>query len=61
MLGAMVVAAGSGCSKFLDETDPSNFTMDNYFTKPAQAQSAVNAIYQSLISIPTGDYGGAPG
>lgn len=56
----MILFSAVGCSKFLDETDPSNFTMDNYFTRPEHAQSVVNAIYQSLVSIPTGDYGGAP-
>ncbi|HEY0176714.1 MAG TPA: RagB/SusD family nutrient uptake outer membrane protein, partial [Pedobacter sp.] len=60
LICGLIMVCQSGCKKFLDETDPSNFTMDNYFTKPAQAQSAINAIYQSLVSIPTGDYGGAP-
>ena len=60
MLATLLVFSVSSCNKFLDEQNPSNFTMENYFTKPEHAQSAVNAIYQSLLSIPTGEYGGAP-
>jgi hypothetical protein len=46
-----------GCSKLLDQTDPSNFTAENYFTTPLQAQSSVNAIYASLSSIYSGGDG----
>jgi hypothetical protein len=49
-----------GCSKFLDETDPSNFTVGAYFTKPEQARTSVNAIYASLRDPMGGDFGGAP-
>ncbi|MGN6492890.1 MAG: RagB/SusD family nutrient uptake outer membrane protein [Agriterribacter sp.] len=38
----------TGCSKFLDETDPSNFSTSSYFTKPEHAKSSVNAIYASM-------------
>ena len=38
----------TGCNDFLEETDPSNFTTDSYFTQPAHGRSAVNAIYASL-------------
>jgi hypothetical protein len=38
----------SGCSDFLDESDPSNFTVENYFTKPEHGRSSVNAIYTAL-------------
>lgn len=38
----------TGCSKFLDETDPSNFSTGSYFTKPEHAKSSVNAIYASM-------------
>ena len=51
---------GSGCSKFLEEPDPSNFTLENYFTKPAHAESVVNSIYESLRPITGGGFGGAP-
>lgn len=51
----------SGCSDFLDETDQSNFTQDNYFTKPEHAESIINAIYQDLmLGGAGGDYGGNP-
>jgi starch-binding outer membrane protein, SusD/RagB family len=48
----------SGCSGFLDETDPSNFTTDSYFTEPAQARSAVNSIYASLREPLNSGFGG---
>jgi len=49
---------GSGCSNFLEEPDKSNFTMENYFTKPEHAESVVNSIYESLIPITGGGFGG---
>ncbi|MET3112302.1 hypothetical protein AAKU52_000013 [Pedobacter sp. CG_S7] len=49
-----------GCKKFLDETDASNFTVENYFTKPEHAQSVVNSIYDNLKSTQGGGFGGAP-
>lgn len=50
----------SGCTNFLDEKDPSNFTQNNYFTSAEQAESIVNAIYQDLRMSANGDYGGNP-
>ena len=50
---------GSGCSEFLEETDPSNLTMDNYFTKSEHAESIVNAIYSSLVNMTVGGNDGA--
>ncbi len=38
----------TGCSEFLTESDPSNFTVENYFTKPEHGRSSVNAIYATL-------------
>lgn len=38
----------TGCSDFLEESDPSNFTVENYFTQPAHARSSVNAIYAPM-------------
>ena len=38
----------TGCSDFLNESDPSSFTVENYFTKPEHARSSVNAIYASM-------------
>src|SRR5690554_1788691 len=51
---------GTGCSNFLEEPDKSNFTMENYFTKPEHAESVVNSIYQELREIPTGGFNGGP-
>jgi hypothetical protein len=48
----LAIVAGTlwltGCSDFLTESDPSNFTVENYFTKPEHARSSVNAIYTNL-------------
>jgi hypothetical protein len=50
----------SGCSKdYLSQTDPSNITLDNFFTKPDQAVSVVNAAYADLR--PVYDGGGFNG
>lgn len=51
---------GAGCSDFLEEPDRSNFTLENYFTKPEHAESSVNAIYENLRSVLGGGFGGAP-
>lgn len=60
IIGALLLL-GSGCSKFLDESDPSNLTVENYFKTAGHAQSAVNAIYQSLNDvIRSNGYGGGP-
>ncbi|KQS33366.1 RagB/SusD family nutrient uptake outer membrane protein [Dyadobacter sp. Leaf189] len=48
LTAVMSMFCAAGCSDFLEETDPSNFTTDSYFTEPAQARSAVNSIYASL-------------
>lgn len=50
----------TGCSDFLDESDPSNFTVENYFTKPEHARSSVNAIYLAMRDpIMNSGFGGA--
>lgn len=51
---------GTGCSDFLEETDPSNITAESYFQTAAHAETAVNAIYSSLRGVRDGDFGGAP-
>jgi hypothetical protein len=51
---------GAGCSDFLEEPDKSNFTLENYFTKPEHAESVVNSIYESLRGTLGGGFGGAP-
>lgn len=47
-----------GCSKFLEETDPSNFSTGSYFTKPDHATSSVNAIYASMRDPLVSGFGG---
>lgn len=51
---------GSSCSDFLDESDKSNFTPENYFKTAEHAQSIVNASYESFRMGASGDYGGTP-
>lgn len=58
-VGALILL-GASCTEFLDETDPSNFTKENYFTQPAHAESAVNAIYDALKPTTGGGFNGAP-
>ncbi|MDB5262150.1 MAG: RagB/SusD protein [Adhaeribacter sp.] len=56
--GALLLA--TGCKDFLVEPDKSNFTMENYFTKPEHAESIVNASYESLRPVTGGGFNGAP-
>ena len=57
---ASMLAFGAivGCSGFLDESDPSNFTVENYFTKPEHARSSVSAIYANLRNPMGSGFGG---
>ncbi|TLV00878.1 RagB/SusD family nutrient uptake outer membrane protein [Dyadobacter luticola] len=48
----------TGCSDFLEESDPSNFTVENYFTQPAHGRSSVNAIYAPLRDPLSSGFGG---
>lgn len=58
LLAMLSIFGATGCSDFLDESDPSNFTVENYFTKPEHARSSVNAIYANL-RVPMGSgFGG---
>ncbi len=50
--------AVTGCSEFLNESDPSNFTVENYFTQPAHAESSVNAIYANMRDPLSSGFGG---
>ena len=59
IIGALLLL-GSGCSDFLEEADPSNFTVESYFKTAVHADNAVNSIYQSLRNIRGGGYGGSP-
>lgn len=56
----MLLLVGAACNDFLDEPDPSNFTVENYFKTPGHAESSVTAIYTSLRDIRGGGYGGSP-
>lgn len=61
----MILAIGSliifsGCSKFLEEPDRSNFTKENYFTKPEHAESIINSIYENMRNVLGGGFNGAP-
>ena len=44
----------SGCSKFLDETDPTNLTEDTYFTLPEHAEAGIAAAYAQTRFIGNG-------
>ncbi len=48
------------CGDFLDEVDKSNFTLENYFTRPEHATSVVNSIYESLRPITQSGFNGGP-
>ncbi|MDR0430253.1 MAG: RagB/SusD family nutrient uptake outer membrane protein [Tannerellaceae bacterium] len=60
LLYLFFLTIGSSCTNFLDESDRSNFTPDNYFKTAEHAQSIVNASYESLRMSASGDYGGTP-
>ena len=48
------------CLLYTSEPDRSNFTLENYFTKPEHAESVVNSIYEDLRNVLGGVFGGAP-
>jgi len=57
----ILVIANSGCKKYLDEKDNSNFVESNYFTSSSQAQIFVNGLYNKLYMFQNGDaYGESP-
>lgn len=56
----VIVLAGNSCADFLEESDRSNFTPENYFKTAEHAQSIVNAMYADLRMGASGDYGGNP-
>src|SRR5690606_10922673 len=55
-----LLISSAGCADFLEESDNSNFTTDNYFTKPEHAKSVVNSTYQSLQPVMSSGFGGGP-
>lgn len=60
ILGSFIALVASGCDNFLSHTDPTSFTENNYYTEPAHAEAAVNAIYEDLRAVRGGGFGGAP-
>ncbi|WP_209401427.1 RagB/SusD family nutrient uptake outer membrane protein [Pseudozobellia sp. WGM2] len=57
----IVFLISNGCTKFLTQTDPSNITLDNFYTTAEQAQSVVDATYADLRPIyDGGGFGGSP-
>lgn len=59
IMGFLILTAW-GCNEFLEETDKSNFTLENYFTRPEHATSVVNSIYESLQPVRQSGFGGGP-
>ena len=57
VISVIILNLTTGCTKFLEEPDKSNFTSDTYFTTSTQAESSVNAIYSSLATIYNGSTG----
>ncbi|MGN6531781.1 MAG: RagB/SusD family nutrient uptake outer membrane protein [Ginsengibacter sp.] len=41
----ILLIAGMGCKKFLEEKDPSNLTPDSFYTIPDHAEAAIASIY----------------
>ncbi|WP_139240244.1 RagB/SusD family nutrient uptake outer membrane protein [Fodinibius roseus] len=60
LLLGFIVLVVSGCGDFLSQSDPTSFTDQNYYTQPAHAEAAVNAIYEDLRAVRGGGFGGAP-
>lgn len=56
----LILVLCASCSNFLEESNPSNFTSENYFKNADQLRSVVNAIYQDFRMGADGDYGGTP-
>ncbi len=60
LLGSFLLSL-IGCQKYLQETNPSSISSDNYYTSPEHAESAVSAIYHSTRSVySSGGLGGCP-
>lgn len=58
LLAMLSLFGATSCSDFLEESDPSNFTEENYFTRPEHARSSVNAIYFPLREPMVSGFGG---
>lgn len=46
------------CTDFLTESDPSNFTVENYFLTPEHAKNSINAIYAPMRDPMVSGFGG---
>lgn len=51
----LFLMGGTGCSKFLEERNPTALTTDTYLKTAAQAQSAVDGTYEKLRWFQNGD------
>lgn len=60
ILFALFVVICCSCTDFLDESNPSNFTQENYFKSAEHAKSIVNSIYADFRYAAGNDYGGNP-
>lgn len=60
VLMGFLLSIGIGCSDFLEESDPTNITADNYFKTADHAQTAIYSIYTDLREVRGGAYGGSP-
>lgn len=60
ILPIVLLAFCWSCSDFLNESNPSNFTEENYFKTADQFLSTVNAMYADLRLSASSDYGGNP-
>jgi hypothetical protein len=49
--------AGSGCQKFLEETDPSNLTPETFYTLPEHATTAIASAYAQTRPVINGGAG----
>lgn len=51
---SVLVCFVAGCDDFLTQTNPTDLTINNYFTKPEHVESTVNAIYADLRTVTDG-------
>ncbi len=50
-IGVSALMIFGGCNKFLDQTDPSNYSEHAYYNNASEAEQAVNSIYASVYPI----------
>src|SRR5690625_709681 len=53
-----LLAIAFGCTDFLTESDPSNFTVENYFETPEHAKNSINSIYAPMREPMGSGFGG---